>query len=89
MPDNNAKTNIPENGLNFEVSLNRLEELVRRLERGDAPLGDALGMFEEGTALVRNCSKLLDEAEQKVLRLQKGADGQPELYTFEDDEAAQ
>lgn len=56
----------------FEESIKRLEEVVRLLERGDAPLDDALALFEEGTTLVKSCSKMLDEAEQKVTLLSKG-----------------
>ncbi|MDR0818643.1 MAG: exodeoxyribonuclease VII small subunit [Oscillospiraceae bacterium] len=63
--------------ITFEQSLARLEEIVRALERGDAPLDAALALFEEGTALVRGCSKQLDEAEQKITLLIKGADGAP------------
>ena len=61
----------------FEESLARLGEVVRTLERGDAPLADSLKLFEEGTKLVTSCGKMLDEAEQKVVRLTKGADGAP------------
>ena len=41
------------------------------------PLEDALKLFQEGTALVDTCGKLLDKAEQKVAKLSKGADGAP------------
>ncbi len=67
----------------FEQSLSRLEEIVRLLERGDAPLSESLGLFEEGAGLVKACSKLLDEAEQKVVQLRKGPDGEPEELPFE------
>ena len=56
----------------FEESITRLEEVVRILERGDAGLDNALALFEEGTGLVKDCSKMLDEAEQKVTLLVKG-----------------
>lgn len=67
----------------FEQSLSRLEEIVRLLERGDAPLSESLGLFEEGAGLVKSCSKLLEEAEQKVVQLRKGPDGAPEELPFE------
>lgn len=66
----------------FEQSLARLEEIVKLLEKGDAPLNESLGMFEEGAGLVKTCSQLLDEAEQKVVQLRKGADGSPEELPF-------
>lgn len=67
----------------FEQSLSRLEEIVRLLERGDAPLGESLTLFEEGAGLVKNCSRLLEEAEQKVVQLRKGPEGEPEELPFE------
>ena len=63
--------------MSFEQSLDRLEEIVRHLEKGDLPLSDSLALYEEGTALIAACSKQLDEAEQKVVKLKKGADGEP------------
>lgn len=61
----------------FEASMARLEEIVKKMERGDAPLAESLQLFEEGTALVRQCGTLLDEAELTVVKLAKGPDGAP------------
>ncbi len=61
----------------FEENIARLEEVVALLEKGDARLADSLKLFEEGTQLVSSCGKMLDAAEQKVVRLTKGADGEP------------
>ena len=69
----------------FEESLTRLDEIIRHLEKGDLPLSDSLSLFEEGTKLLSACSKMLDEAEQKVVKLRKGADRQPEELPFEDE----
>ena len=66
-----------EASMTFEASLSRLEEIVRKMEQGNVPLEESLKLFEEGTALVKSCAKLLDEAELRVVRLMKGADGQP------------
>ena len=71
-----------EQSKSFEDSVKRLEEIVRLMERGDVPLEQALSLFEEGTALIRGCSKLLDDAELKVVRLQKGSDGAPIEHPF-------
>ena len=57
----------------FEESMARLEEVVKILERGDGGLDNALALFEEGTGLIKECSKMLDEAEQKVTLLVKGS----------------
>ena len=70
----------------FEQSLARLDEIVRHLEKGDLPLSEALAPFEEGTGLLTSCSRMLDEAEQKVVKLRKGADRQPEELPFEGEE---
>lgn len=70
--------------LSFEQSMARLDEIVRHLEKGDMPLNDSLALFEEGTALIRSCEKQLDEAEQKVVKLRKGPDREPEELPFED-----
>ena len=69
----------------FEDALNRLDEIVRHLEKGDLPLSESLSLFEEGTALLASAGKMLDEAEQKVVKLRKGADRQPEELPFEDE----
>lgn len=61
--------------ITFEESISRLEEIVRLLERGDAPLDASLKLFEEGTTLISNCSKMLENAEQTVLKLTKKSDG--------------
>lgn len=66
----------------FEKNMARLEEIVARLEKGDATLGDSMTLFEEGTKLVNLCRKELDTAEQKVVKLSKGADGEPVEGTF-------
>lgn len=67
----------------FEQAIARIDEIVKTLEKGDAPLEQSLSLFEEGTGLIKFCSKLLDNAEQKVVRLQKGADGSPEELPFD------
>lgn len=69
--------------LNFEDSMARLEEIVGLLERGDAPLEQAMALFEEGAKLLRECTRQLDEAEQKVTLLTAGEDGRPEERPFQ------
>ena len=69
--------------LDFEGSMDRLEEIVGLLERGDAPLEEAMTLFEEGAKLLRACTKQLDQAEQKVTLLTAGEDGAPQERPFE------
>ena len=70
----------------FEQALGRLDEIVRHLEKGDLPLSESMTLFEEGTGLLNLCGKLLDEAEQKVVKLRKGPDREPEELPFEDEQ---
>ena len=66
----------------FEQQIARLEEIVSQLEQGDAQLADSLALFEEGTKLVSSCSKELEQAEQKVVKLMKSEDGSPVELPF-------
>mgnify|MGYP003374545008 CR=1 FL=1 len=70
--------------MTYEQSIQRLDEIVRNMEKGDVPLEESLKLFEEGAALISACSKMLDEAEQKVVKLKKGMDGSPVELPFED-----
>jgi len=70
--------------MTFEQKIARLEEIVARLERGDAPLSDSLSLFEEGTRLISDCSTELNRAEQQVVKLMKGSDGAPVETPFTD-----
>jgi len=70
----------------FETDLARLEEIVKSLEKGEVSLSDSMKLFEEGSALLRRCGDALDEAEQQVVRLRKGADGMPEELPFDAEE---
>ena len=45
----------------------------------------ALKLFEEGSALIAACGEMLDEAEQKVVKLKKGPDGEPIELPFEEE----
>ena len=66
---------MAEKKVSFEQAMDRLDQIVRRLEQGDVPLEEALTLFEEGSRLVKKCSAQLDRAEQKVSKLLAGPDG--------------
>ena len=69
----------------FEQNMSRLEEIVTALEKGDAPLEESLKLFQEGTELVRNCGKLLEEAELQVKKIMTAPDGSPVEEAFIDE----
>lgn len=71
--------------LTFEASMQRLEQIVRTMERGDAPLEESLKLFQEGTELVRSCGKLLEEAELQVKKIMTAPDGSPVEEAFVDE----
>src|SRR6266699_2918848 len=72
----------------FERSLVRLEEVVRRLESPQLSLDDAMKLFEEGVALSRECQKQLEEAEGRVEILLKKADGKLAAEPFDPEREA-
>lgn len=69
----------------FEESMNRLEQIVRAMERGDVALEESLKLFQEGTTLVHNCQKLLDEAQLQVKLIMTAPDGSPVEEDFRDE----
>ena len=74
---------MAEKKLSFEQALGRIDAIVKALENGDAPLDESMKLFEEGTALLRQCGGMLDAAEQQVVKLRKGPDGAPEELPFD------
>lgn len=69
----------------FEESMTRLEAIVRAMERGDVALEESLKLFQEGTELVRNCQKLLDDAQLQVKMILTAPDGSPVEEDFRDE----
>lgn len=69
----------------FEENINRLEQIVRSMERGDVPLEESLNLFREGTELIRLCGNLLDEAQLQVSKIVAGDDGMPREEEFADE----
>ncbi len=69
----------------FEESIERLEQIVRSMERGDIPLDESLKLFQEGTELVRRCEKLLTDAELYVVKITTDAAGETSQEAFSDE----
>ena len=68
--------NLIDNKATFEEALARLEEIVRMLESGSAPLDKSLELFEEGVSLVKMCNSKLDNVEQRIKILAKNESGE-------------
>ncbi len=75
---------MAEKKLSFEQAMARLEEIVASMERGEAPLEESLTLFAEGTKLLKQCTTLLDKAEQQVTKLTRSPDGEPKETPMED-----
>lgn len=60
------------NMASFEEQIVKLEETVRKLERGDISLDESLALFEEGVKLTKDCQEQLNKAEKKVKILING-----------------
>ena len=74
-----------QNNMTFEQSMQRLEQIVRAMERGDVALEESLKLFQEGTELVRNCNQLLDDAQLQVKKIMTASDGSPVEEDFIDE----
>ena len=72
----------------FEVMMERLQALVGTLEQGNLTLEDSIKSFEEGVALVKRCTEVLDHAERRIQKLTRDAEGKPAAVPVEGDEEA-
>ncbi len=61
--------------MSFEDALRALEDVVRRLEGGDVPLDESIGLYERGEALRRHCQARLDAAQARIDKIIQGPDG--------------
>jgi exodeoxyribonuclease VII small subunit len=78
-----------ENNRSFESSLEELEQIVGKLERGDLPLEASLELFEQGIRLSRECQERLSQAERRIEILLRDQQGRPVVSEFagEEDQA--
>jgi exodeoxyribonuclease VII small subunit len=63
--------------LSFEEALRKLEEIVARLESGDAALDEAITLYTQGDALRAQCEKRLKDAQARIEKITLGGDGTP------------
>jgi exodeoxyribonuclease VII small subunit len=81
---NEMKNNEPP-ARTFESSLEALEEIVGKLERGDRALEESLELFEQGIRLSRECQERLSQAERRIEVLMRDQQGRPVVSALEDD----
>lgn len=72
--------------LNFEEAINRLQEIVDKLEAGGLSLDESLGKFTEGVKLVKFCNKELNKAEKKIEIVLKDEEEFTDIVSFQDEE---
>ncbi|HKQ20196.1 MAG TPA: exodeoxyribonuclease VII small subunit [Candidatus Eisenbacteria bacterium] len=70
-------------GQTFETMMERLEGLVERLEEGNLSLEESIKSFEEGVDLVKRCTTVLGEAERRIQKLTRDAEGNPATAPLE------
>ncbi|MBE6424965.1 MAG: exodeoxyribonuclease VII small subunit [Thermoguttaceae bacterium] len=75
------------NGLTFEDAFGRLQEVVRTLENGQAPLDDSLKLYEEGVRLIRQCHEKLTGARRRIeIIAGTNENGKPVLRQMDEEE---
>ena len=75
--------------LSFEDALKALEEIVRKLESGEAPLDESIDLYARGDALRAHCQARLDAAQTRIEAIDADRDGRPSgVRPFDDAGAA-
>jgi exodeoxyribonuclease VII small subunit len=69
----------------LEQSLRRLEEIVKSMEDGETSLDEAVGLYEEGIAIAKECAEKLKAAELRIKKLSKDIEGQFEVAETEEE----
>jgi len=72
----------------FEAMMQKLQEIVGTLEKGNLSLEDSIRSFEDGIDLVKRCTEVLDQAERRIQKLTRDAEGRPAVAPMEDDRDA-
>ena len=67
---------MKDNSTSFENAIAELEEIVKKLEKGELTLDESINCFQRGVELTKYCSKRLDEAERSITMLMEGENGQ-------------
>lgn len=76
MPENPGVNDV--SGYSFEKAIAELENIVSRLERGDAALDESIAIYERGEALKKHCETLLNAAEKRIEKIRLDRSGAPQ-----------
>lgn len=68
--------------INFEKAIERLDEIIKELNREGIPLDEALTLYEEGVSLAKICNARLEETERRIKILQISVNGEIEEKDF-------
>ena len=66
------------NAMSFEAALAELEQIVKTLEQGSAPLDQSIELYQRGDALKRHCEARLKDAQMRIEQIALGPDGSPQ-----------
>jgi exodeoxyribonuclease VII small subunit len=57
----------------YEQKIERLKQIIEKIEDGNTGLDESIRLYEQGAALVKQCETLLAEAEEKITTLSRDA----------------
>ncbi|HQL54339.1 MAG TPA: exodeoxyribonuclease VII small subunit [Phycisphaerae bacterium] len=69
--------------LKFEEAMERLDAIVAAMESGEIGVEDSIAKYEEAMTLAAHCRQILDQAEQRIQKIQLDAAGKPQVSPFE------
>ena len=71
----------------FENMIEELSRITEKLEGGELSLAESVELFEKGVTLTKKCNEILTEAEGKVVKITKDAEGNVKEVPFSVEEA--
>jgi exodeoxyribonuclease VII small subunit len=81
------KAEVEQLELPFEQAIERIEEIVARMEGERLPLEELIRHYDEGTSLLEVCRRRIDEAQRKIELITRKSDGTLTAEPFHDEEA--
>jgi len=73
----------PAKRLTFEEAMQRLDAIVQAMESGEIGVEESLAKYEEAMHLATHCRQILDQAEQRIQKIQLDAADKPQVSPFE------